>query len=428
MAATLRATLTGVTQADRVIEWPGRLGKLMRPLTEREARRMIAMASWLFVGAAVANVPLAWQWVEVAGVNQRFFQLNTLTLLALALSIGALLRLPDRLFLRLVPLMTVSGFAAATWTASASVVAAGPRLGVIAAYYVATPLFAFMVFRQHWAAVVAFGTGLAYAAALLLVDDAAAPAQQWIVVATSVLAVAVLIGGFANHLEVFNQRLGERVSQQVDELERTGRLKRFLPPQVAELVTAPSSEVLAPHRSDVAVFFVDLRGFSQYTNYVSAEDVVRVLTDYYETVGAVLQKHGATVGALDGDGMMAYIGDPVPRDDAPEAAIAMARDVACALDARIGAWTAGDQSLGYGIGLAYGPATLGVMGFEGLSAYTAVGAVVNLAARLCAEAKHREIVVDSSFKHAVRRDGSLRRRGDVDLKGFGVTETFGVDH
>jgi class 3 adenylate cyclase len=178
----------------------------------------------------------------------------------------------------------------------------------------------------------------------------------------------------------------------------------------------------------VAVFFVDLRGFSRYTNVVSADDVVRILTDYYETGGAVLQRHGATVGGLDGDGMMAYVGDPVAREDAAPVALAMARDVAVALDARVGDWRAGDYTLGYGIGLSFGPATIGVMGFEGLYDYTAVGAVVNLASRLCGDAAHGEIVVDSSFKAAANLDGELRRRADVDLKGFGVTETFLVEH
>jgi class 3 adenylate cyclase len=283
----------------------------------------------------------------------------------------------------------------------------------------------------------------AYAGALIALQKPPVPIEQFIVVLSSSVATGVLIGGMAGRLDDsrraerhakaeladLNQHLEVRVSEQVDELERAGRLRRFLSPQVAEVVTSEgANELLAPHRRDVAVFFVDLRGFTSFTNAVEPEHIVFVLGDYYEAVGSVLERHGATIGGFDGDGVMAYIGDPVPREDAAAEALAMAREIACSLDQRVGKWSVGENRLGYGIGLAYGTATLGLVGFEGRYDYTPVGAVVNLASRLCADAHDGEIVVDDAFRSAAQLDAATTRRGDVELKGFGVTETYAVPH
>ena len=156
------------------------------------------------------------------------------------------------------------------------------------------------------------------------------------------------------------------MATQVDELERVGRLRRFLAPQVADVVMAETGEpLLEPHRTEVAVLFCDLRGFTRFTNSVDADTVVAVLAEYYAKVGAVLEAHGATVGGYEGDGIMAYLGDPIPRSDAAPASVAMAREIGVHLDDLTGRWHADGHDLGYGMGLAYGPATLGVVGFAG---------------------------------------------------------------
>jgi class 3 adenylate cyclase len=221
-------------------------------------------------------------------------------------------------------------------------------------------------------------------------------------------------------LEDLNHNLEARVEQQVDELERTGRLRRFLAPQVADVVMSASADdaLLAPHRRDVAVLFCDLRGFTRFTNSVDPDTVVSVLGEYYAAVGAVLEAHGATIGGYDGDGIMAYLGDPIPRADAAVVGVEMARAIGWAVDLLVAGWRSAGHDLGYGIGVAYGPATLGVVGFDGRFDYTALGAVVNLAARLCSDASAGEIVVDGSMRAAAGGDAGARHRGDVSLKGF----------
>jgi len=152
-----------------------------------------------------------------------------------------------------------------------------------------------------------------------------------------------------------------------------------------------------------------------------------VLAEYYAAVGAVLEGHGATIGGYDGDGIMAYIGDPIPQPDAAVAAVGMARAIGGSLDGLVERWRSDGYDLGYGIGLAYGPATLGVVGFDGRFDYTALGAVVNLAARLCADAAPGEIVIDASMTAAAGGDRGARHRGDVTLKGFdGAVRTYAL--
>ena len=186
--------------------------------------------------------------------------------------------------------------------------------------------------------------------------------------------------------------------------------------------------MLAPHRADIAALFVDLRGFTQFTNAVTAERVMRTLDEYYEAVGSILDAHGATIGGFDGDGVFAYVGDPIPHAHAAAAAIAMAQEIARDLDRRAAGWSDEQVSLGYGIGLAYGEATLGVVGFASRTDYTPVGGVVNMAARLCADAGPGEIVIDDAMRKAAEVTEGLVTRGEVDLKGFGATATYAVAH
>jgi class 3 adenylate cyclase len=350
---------------------------------------------------------------------------------------------PDERMATLVPPLVLVLFGTAIVNVSLAVLFVGPQFGVAAIYFVEIPLLSFFLMRRPWAVAVTAAAMVGYACALVALDEPPAPIEQFLNVLASAVAAGVLVGGMANRIDLarraerdakakladLNQHLEQRVTEQVDELERTGRLRRFLAPQVAEVVTsAGADELLAPHRRDIAVFFVDLRGFTAFTNAVGPEHIVFVLGDYYEAVGSILEAHHATIGGFDGDGVMAYIGDPVARADAAIAAITMAQDIARKLDERVGKWSVGEHHLGYGIGLTHGTATLGLVGFEGRYDYTPVGAVVNLASRLCADAHNGEIVVDEAFRIAARLDGGLQQRADVDLKGFGVTATYAVGH
>lgn len=403
--------------------------------TVRAAAFAVAL---LFVFAATAIAPIAFGWVELDGANRAG---STYLLITAAITAAwvfwARATKPDEWIAAYLPRFIIGLLLVSVGNISAAVLFAGPTFGVVAVYFVEIPILAFFFTHRRWAIALTAFAMFGYVFALTLADDPPAPVEQFIVLLSSAVATGVLLGTLAARFDEARRALADltknlelRVADQVDELERTGRLKRFLSPQVADVVTArDTEELLAPHRSDIAVLFVDLRGFSRYTNHVSAENVVRVLTEYYELVGEVLQNHGATVGGLDGDGIFAYLGDPVPRADAACAAVVMARDVATVLDGKVDRWRADEHELGYGIGLSYGSATLGVIGFEGLYDYTAVGAVVNLAARLCADAQHGEIVVDDALRKAAELDDArVARRADVDLKGFGTVPTYAVSH
>jgi class 3 adenylate cyclase len=202
-------------------------------------------------------------------------------------------------------------------------------------------------------------------------------------------------------------------------MARLGRLRRFLSPQVADAVLSSGGEdVLAPHRREVAVFFIDLRRFTSFTSRVEPEDVVDVLREYYDAVGALLNQFQATIGAFTGDGIMAYFGDPVPCDSPPTSAAELALEVRGRMDDLCSRWTPRGHDLSYGIGLAFGHATLGVVGFGGRSDYTPLGTVVNLGARLCGEAGARQILVDQRLHAAIEPHFATQPVGTVALKGF----------
>ena len=215
-----------------------------------------------------------------------------------------------------------------------------------------------------------------------------------------------------------NSQLEQRVAEQVDELERLGRLRRFLSPQVADALLAVEDEgLLSPHRRQIAVFFCDLRGFTRFASGAEPEDVVEVLDTYYSTVGQGLRDYEATVGSFAGDGIMAYLNDPIPCDDPPRKAVEMALSLAPSMGTLVDSWKRKGFQLGYGVGIAYGYATLGTIGFEGRYDYTALGSVVNLAARLCGEAGAGELLVDQRIHDAVWDTITANSR-EVTLKGL----------
>ncbi|HJR24643.1 MAG TPA: adenylate/guanylate cyclase domain-containing protein [Acidimicrobiales bacterium] len=203
-------------------------------------------------------------------------------------------------------------------------------------------------------------------------------------------------------LAELNATLEARVIDQVDELGRLSGLRRFLSAPVADAVLSGDVSVLEPHRRQIAVLFCDLRGFTSFASGAEPEDVVDVLDDYYRTVGDVIRRYEATVGTFAGDGVMAYLGDPVPCDDPAGKVVAMAVDLREPLRRLTGSWTRLGRPIGYGIGIAYGYATLGMIGFEGRNDYTALGSVVNLAARLCEGAADGEVLIDGRTYDEVR--------------------------
>jgi class 3 adenylate cyclase len=223
----------------------------------------------------------------------------------------------------------------------------------------------------------------------------------------------------ARQLAEWNRTLERRVEEQVQQLERLGRLKRFFSPQLADLIAdGGADDPLKSHRREVSVVFADLRGFTAFAETADPEEVMGVLREYHAAMGALILAHEGTLERFTGDGMMVFFNDPVPVPDAPQRAVRMA----LAMRDRVEEMAAGWQKRGYelhvGIGIAQGYATIGAIGFEGRLDYGAIGTVTNLAARLCGEAKPGEILVTQRLASVVEEVVATERVGDLSLKGF----------
>jgi CheY-like chemotaxis protein/class 3 adenylate cyclase len=216
-----------------------------------------------------------------------------------------------------------------------------------------------------------------------------------------------------------NLTLESRVTDGIAQLERVGRLKRFFSPQLAELIVAGGAEdPLRAHRREITVVFLDLRGFTAFTETADPEEVMRVLGQYHAAVGALVLAYEGTLERFSGDGVMIFFNDPVPvADPAPRAArmtLAIQREVT-----RLAAdWEQRGYKLGMGVGIAQGFATIGAIGFPGRIDYGAIGTVTNLASRLCGEAGAGEIL--ASQRVCASLDGCARHEpaGELVLKGF----------
>jgi len=238
----------------------------------------------------------------------------------------------------------------------------------------------------------------------------------------SVLRVKALhdqVQAQAADLAAWNRTLEQRVAEQLGEIERVGRLKRFLSPQVAELVVSSGHDrMLESHRRDVTVVFCDLRGFTAFSETAEPEEVMSILREYHAGLGALINNFEGTIERFNGDGVMVLFNDPLPCPDPSVRAVRMAvemRDCIAGLTAR---WRKHGHELGFGIGIAHGYATLGCVGFEGRFQYSVTGTVANLAARLCDQAKSGEILIDSKVHAAVESMAELEPVGELALKGL----------
>ena len=223
----------------------------------------------------------------------------------------------------------------------------------------------------------------------------------------------------AADLATWNKTLEKRVADQLNEIERMGRLKRFLAPQIAEAVLTSGGEaILESHRRDITVVFCDVRGFTAFSETAEPEDVIAFLREYHECLGALIHKYEGTVERFTGDGLMVLFNDPMRCPDPSLRAVKMAVEMREQARDRIGAWRKRGHELGFGIGIAYGYATLGRIGFEGRHDYSATGTVVNLAARLCAEAVDGQILIDGKVCSAIEGFAQVESTGELKLKGL----------
>jgi len=223
----------------------------------------------------------------------------------------------------------------------------------------------------------------------------------------------------AADLASWNKTLEQRVADQLKQIERSDRLKRFLAPQIADLILTEGSEkVLESHRRDITVAFCDLRGFTAFAETAEPEEVMAVLRDYHARLGALIHKYEGTLERFLGDGLMVLFNDPLQCPDPSERAVRMALEMRDGVAELAAGWRKHGHELGFGMGIAHGYATLGRIGFEGRFDYSAIGTVVNLAARLCAEARGGQILVDGKVQMAVETLTDIEPLGELVLKGM----------
>jgi adenylate cyclase len=220
-------------------------------------------------------------------------------------------------------------------------------------------------------------------------------------------------------LAAWSKTLEERVLAQVSEIERIGRLKWFLAPQIAQTIVSSGGEaILESHRRDIVVLFCDMRGFTAFSETAEPEDVMAVLREYHGALGPLVHRYEGTLDRFTGDGMLVVFNDPVPCPDPALRAVRLAVEMRDAAVSLARSWTARGHEIGFGVGIAQGYATLGRIGFEGRFDYTAIGTVTNVAARLCAEAKDGQILVTQRVAAAIDKIAELQQLGDIAFKGL----------
>jgi len=222
----------------------------------------------------------------------------------------------------------------------------------------------------------------------------------------------------AADLAEWNQTLEDRVAEQVAELDRIGQLKRFLSPRVADLIVAKGDKsLLESHRSYVATVFCDLRGFSSFSERTEPEEVMDFLQQYHQVLGNIVEDYGGTIDHRAGDGLMVFFNDPLPCDEP----VLQAVKLAFVAHEKIGKLLQHSEKLGhqlgFGIGIAAGYATMGIVGDESRSDYTAIGNDINLASRLCDHAKDGETLVSQRAYLKIEDTVDGHEVTGLDLKG-----------
>lgn len=321
--------------------------------------------------------------------------------------------------------------------------AIGQRLsGVIVAFYVVQGICVVTLTTRRASAIHLLAMGIGYAVLLTFQEGNNAPVSRWLLGMGAVViagnAVSMLVERmrvFArniedsrvqlevahNNLAALADSLQHRVEMHVEELSRLNRLRRFLSTPVADAILDADNEaeLLKPHRREIAVLFCDLRSFTAFAAQSQPEDVHHVLEEYFELLGESVRRHEATVGAFTGDGLMAFFNDPLPCPDPALRAMTMAAEIQEAMEALLNRWRPRGYDLGLGVGIALGYADIGMIGFEGRQDYTAIGTVVNLASRLCDEARAGEILIDERAHAATRESIVVEDSALISLKGLG---------
>jgi class 3 adenylate cyclase len=232
----------------------------------------------------------------------------------------------------------------------------------------------------------------------------------------------------AHEIEIFNQGLEVKVEQQVQEIDRLARLKQFLSPQVADLVVSEGKDkLLETHRRYIACLFCDIRDFTAVSEDIEPEEVIAILQAYHERIGNLVAQHHGTIGYRAGDGLMVFFNDPIPCEEPVLDAVKLALKVRDAFEAIREPWSKRGHAIGLGLGVASGYATLGLVGFQGRTDYTAIGGAVNIASRLCDKAEDGQILLTQRAYLDVERRVQAKLLGPLDLKGVKhATEVYNI--
>lgn len=410
----------------------GRLG--VRILSADEARRLGIIGGLLYLVCGLSVLQIRFTAGAAVLHPTAYFASGVILTLVAGTTLIAIRVSSDAFVTRVVPELALVLIFGAAFAIPVVLSFVGLEVGAIGtSVYVLPLILGCFVLRPALSVLLVAMIAAGHGALLARSEGVVAPVSQYLFLIAVLVAAGVLVGGLVDRLDrtarheqharvlldAANASLTTTVAEQVGELERLTQLRRFLAPQVADAVLSAGSEAfLTPHRREIAVVFCDLRGFTAFAAQVEPEEVLDVLGAYYREAGEHLHKFEATVGSFAGDGFMAYFNDPNPCDRPAFVATSMAVAIQQALRRLAEEWSRRGYSLGCGMGIALGHATLGVVGFEGRSDYTPLGTVVNRASRLCDEAKSGQIIVDQSAATAIADDFELAPLPDLTLKGF----------
>ena len=221
-----------------------------------------------------------------------------------------------------------------------------------------------------------------------------------------------------DQLGEWNRTLEQKVQEQIGELKRMERLKRYLSPQIAETILEKEDNLFKTHRREITIVFLDLRGFTAFSDDAEPEEVMEFLRDYHAEMGALIFKFEGTLERFVGDGIVVIFNDPLPCAEHGRKAVGMALEMRDRVKELRVAWTKKGYDLDLGVGLATGYATLGTIGFEGRMDYSSVGNLPNLAARMCAEAKGGQVLTDQKTISRLEDEFDSEAFEAVQLKGL----------
>jgi adenylate cyclase len=223
----------------------------------------------------------------------------------------------------------------------------------------------------------------------------------------------------AAELARWNHELEQRVQNQIEQLERVNRLRRFLPAQLADLIVSSGDEsVLNGHRREITVVCCDLHGFIAFAETAEPEDVWEILGEYHGALGDLVTGFEGTLERFSGGGLVVFFNDPIPCDDAPLRSIRMALAMRQRVQELADGWQRRGYELAFGVGIAQGYATLGQVGYADRFDYAAIGSVTNLAACLCEEAAPWQVLVTQRVNAAAEGHVVSRLVGELSLRGF----------